>query len=218
MDIRTTSSARQTRSGGGLERGLGRIGGVAGLLVPAACAVAVYSTAVTGPNLRQGAFPWAASTGCVLAAITIAAVARQHARVWGHAAQAVARATKWGLVGIAAFFVVVGGEDLLNRTLGTARVLSDSDLLTGLGTLAASLLTLVVVPIGLLLVGLFAARAAVLPRPGRVAMLAVSPVLVLGALLTGLTETLWVSVAWPLLLAGCWAVVGTTLLREGSSR
>lgn len=95
-----------------------------------------------------------------------------------------------------------------NRTLGTARVLSDSDLLTGLGTLAASLLTIVVVPVGLLLVGLFTARAGVLARPGRVAMFAAGPVLILGAVLSGVTETLWISVTWPVLLGGCWAVVG----------
>jgi hypothetical protein len=221
MDISTTSSATTTsgtRSDSRPERGAKRIGGIAALLVPAACTVAVYSTAVAGPNLRQGAFPWAVSAGCVLAAMTVAALVRRHHQVWGRGGRTVARATTGGVVGVAVFFVVLGGEDLLNRTLGTARVLSDSDLLTGLGTLAASLLTIVVVPLGLLLVGYFTARAAVLARPGRVAMLAVGPVLVLRAVLTGLTETLWISATWPLLLGVCWAVVGTTLLREGSSR
>lgn len=82
-------------------------------MVPAACAVVVSSTAVAGPSLRQGAFPWAASTGCVLAALTIAALASRHVRVWGREARAVARATNWGLVGVAAFFFVLAGEDLL---------------------------------------------------------------------------------------------------------
>jgi hypothetical protein len=195
-----------------------RAGGIAGLLVPVACAVAVYSTAVDGPNLRQGAFPWAVSAGCVLAALTVAALARRHVQVWGRARRAVARTTTAGLAGVAGFFVLLGGEDLLNRTVGTARVLSGSDLLTGLGTLAASLLAVVVVPAGLLLVGVFVAGAGVLGRPGRAAMLAVGPGLVLGAALTGATATPLVFVTWPLLLGACWAVVGTALLREGSVR
>jgi hypothetical protein len=199
-------------------RRLRSLGGIAGMVVPAACAVAVYSTAVTGPNLRQGAFPWAAATGCVMAALTTASVAHCHQRAWKWGRRAVARMTTAGLMGVAAFFVVLGGEDLANRTFGTPRILSDSDLVTALGTLIASLLTVVVVPAGLLLIGIFTARAGVLPRPGRTAMLAIGPVLVLGALLTGITDASWVSATWPMLMGGCWAVVGAALLREGNIR
>ena len=215
---RTTGSNRPTSFGAGKGRRVERAGGVAGLFIPAACTSAVWSTVVAGPNLRQGAFPWAAATGCVLAAMTTAALARRHEPVWARGRQAVARATVASLAGVAAFFAVLGGEDLLNRTLGTARALSDSDLLTGLGTLVASLLATVVVPVGLLLVGLFTARCDLVAGPGRVAMLTVGPVLVLGAVLTGVTEALWISAIWPLLLGACWAVVGAALLRGGGDR
>ena len=195
-----------------------RVGGIAGLLVPAACAVAVISTALSGPNLRQGAFPWAASAGAVLTAFTIDALARRHDRVWGRLRRAVARGTTGGLLGVAVFFVALGTEDLANEGLGAPRVLSDSELVTGLGTLLASLLATLVVPIGLVLVGIFTSHARLLDRTGRTAMLAVGPVLILGALLTGVTDVSWISAAWPLLLGLCWAVVGASLLREGGHR
>jgi hypothetical protein len=182
------------------------------------CAIAVYSTAVNGPNLRQGAFPWAASSGCLLAALVIAALAGRHDGTWGRRPRVVANVTTWALVGVAAFFAGLGTEDLLHQTLGTPRFLSDSELITALGTLAASLLATVVVPAGLLLTGAFTARADVLSRPARAAALALGPVLVLGALLSGTTEAPWISAVWPLLLGGCWAIVGIGLLRERSDR
>ena len=55
--IRGTSTPRTWATRLRLSRGLQRLGGVAGLLVPAALAVAVYSTAVNGPNLRSNIAP-----------------------------------------------------------------------------------------------------------------------------------------------------------------
>ena len=112
------------------------------------CVIAVYSTAVNGPNLREGAFPWAASSGCFLAALVIAALAGRHDRTWGSGPRVVANVTTWALVGVAAFFAGLGTEDLLHQALGTPRILSGSELITALGTLSASLLTIVVVPAG----------------------------------------------------------------------
>jgi len=201
-----------------LSRDLERLGGAAGLLVPATLAVAVYSTAVNGPNLRQGAFPWAASTTCILVSLVTGALARRHHRTWGRWRRAVVNATTWALVVVAAFFIALGAEDLLHQGLGTPRLLSESGLIAGLGTLVASLLAIVVVPAGLLLTGAFTADAKVLSRPARTATLAVGPVLLLGALLTGMTDALWISVTWPLLLGGCWAVVGIDLLTKRSDR
>lgn len=215
----TTTSPRGTPgTRSGAPHGIERVAGTAGLLVPAACAVAAYATAVDGPNLRQGAFPWAAAAGCVLAALTTIGVGRRHDRAWGRGRRLVAWCTAGALAAVAAFFVVVGGEDLLNRTLGTARIISDNELVTAVGTLGASLLTVVAVPAGLVAVGVAAVRTGVLGRSGRAAMLVVGPVLVLGALVTAATEVAWVSAAWPLLLGGCWAVVGISLLHEGSVR
>jgi hypothetical protein len=210
----TTTTLTRPRRGGGSDR----LGGIAGLLVPAACAAAVISTALSGPNLRQGLFPWAAASGVALAGLTTATLARRHEHVWGRLRRAVVRATTWGLFGVATFFVALGTEDLVNQALGTSRVLSASELITGIGTLLASLLATVVVPVGLVLVGVFTVRARVLDRLGRAATCAIGPVLVLGALLTGTTDATWISATWPLLLGLCWAALGTSLIRAGGQR
>ena len=81
-----------------------------------------------------------------------------------------------------------------------------------------SLLATVLVPVGLLLVGVFTARARVLDRPTRAAALAIGPVLLLGAVLSGTSEALWISATWPTLLGMCWAVLGVGLLRDGGER
>jgi hypothetical protein len=124
------------------------------------------------------------------------------------------RATVLGLLGVAGFFAALGVEDLLNTTLGTARFLSDNDTVTAIGTLVASLLSTVLVPLGLILVGAATYRAHVLDPAGRVGMAAIGPVLLVGALLSGTTDAAWISALWPMVLAGCWALVGLSLLRR----
>ena len=191
-----------------------RLGGVAGLLVPFSCAAAVAITAASGANLRQNGFPWAAASGAALAAVAVLAVTRVHSQSWSAGSRMAGRATVLGLLGVAGFFAALGVEDLLNTTLGTARFLSDNDTVTAIGTLVASLLSTVLVPLGLILVGAAAYRAHVLDPAGRVGMAAIGPVLLIGALLSGTTDAAWISALWPMLLAGCWALVGLSLLRR----
>jgi hypothetical protein len=174
----------------------------------------VISTLIAGPNLRQAGFPWAASSGAALAAVTTAALRRRHGKTWSRAQHFVASSTVLGLLGVAAFFAALGIEDLTNAVLGLPRFLGDNAVVTALGTLAASLLAMVIVPIGLLLLGVFTIRARALDRSGRFAMAAIGPILIVGAVLTGTTGSMWVAVTWPLLLGGCWAAVGLSLLRR----
>ena len=133
----------------------------------------------------------------------------------GRPFQAAGIATAAGLLGIAGFFVALGVEDLLTGLVGTARFLSDNDAVTGLGTLVASLLSLLLVPLGLLAVGVATLRSGVLDRTGRLAAVALAPVLLLAALSTATTGSAAVPAACLVLFGVCWALLGRSLLHLG---
>ncbi len=122
-----------------------------------------------------------------------------------------------GLCGVGLFFAGLGTEDLLASQFGTGRFLSDNDVITALGTLFGSVLAVVVVPLGLLGVGIATVRANVLPTVGRWAAASLAPALLLGAVVSAATEPTWISGVWLILYGICWSLLGLGVLRPPGS-
>jgi len=97
---------------------------------------------------------------------------------------------------------------------GTPRFLSDNEAITGIGTLTGSLLTLVVTPVGLLILGVAAFRSGLLSRSGRIAALALTPSLILGALTSAAATSAPAAAAWVLVFSAFWFLLGRALLRS----
>jgi hypothetical protein len=80
--------------------------------------------------------------------------------------------------------MALGLEELLATWAGIPRFLSDNEVITGIGTLTGSVLTLVLAPFGLLVVGIAAFRSRLLSRSGRLSAVALGPCLILAALIS----------------------------------
>jgi hypothetical protein len=119
------------------------------------------------------------------------------------------------LLGIAGFFAALGTEDLLATMAGTSRFLSDNEAITGIGTLTGSVLSLIVTPLGLLILGVAAFRSRLLSRTGRIAAVALTPCLVLGALSSAAATSAPAAAAWVLVFSACWFLLGRALLQSG---
>lgn len=190
-----------------------RAAGFAGLLLPVPLLGAAWFTVTMGPNLRENGFPWTAAAAGVLAAICTAGLTGLHGSRWGRSGQAAGLATVAAMLGIAGFFAALGTEDLLARQLGMRRYLSDNDVITGVGTLTASALTLIVVPLGLVILGIATLRTAVLDRTGRLATAALAPCLLGSAITAGASSSTIAPSAWIVLFGGCWFLLGRSLRR-----
>jgi hypothetical protein len=152
----------------------------------AGCALAVAlmlaETLVGGSDLRSGLVPLSLAVVCLAGAVTVWAVAACELGVPQRLAAACARLVAAALVGVAGFFLSLAvlallGSDLLSADTG----------LTSSGTLVASLVTLVVVPVGLLVLGACLFRDRRLPlalrlEPWLLMVLLAGGVAVLGAL------------------------------------
>ena len=189
-----------------------RFGGFAGLLVPLPALGAAAVSVAVGPNLRQFGFPWLAALAAVLAGACTLGLAGVHAARWGRPLRSVAVATAAGLLGVAGFFAALGVEDLLAGLAGGSRFLSDNDTVTAVGTLVASVLALLVVPLGLLVLGVAALHSHRLDRTGRLAAAALTPSLLLAALAAAATASATTSAVCLGLFGVCWAVLGRSLL------
>ncbi len=192
-----------------------RAGGIAGLLVPLPLLAAAAIDLAVGPNLRQFGFPWAAALAAASAGACTLALTAVHRPHWKRPLVSVGTVTAAGLLGVAGFFAALGAEDLLAGLAGTDRFLSDNDAVTALGTLVASILALLAVPIGLLVLGVATLRSGVLDRPGRVASVALTPLLLLAALSTAATAVAAVPAACLVLFGVAWALLGRSLLHLG---
>lgn len=189
-----------------------RVGGIAGLVMPVPILTAAAITVVVGPNLRQYGFPWLAALAAVLSGACTLAVAAAHAGRWRRPPRAATMTTMAGLLGVAGFFAAIGAEDLIATRAGGTRLLSDDGAITAVGTLVASVLTLVVVPVGFGMLGSAVGRARVLDRPGRLAVASLAPSLILGALVSATTDLAWMSAAALAVFAACWYMLGRSLL------
>ena len=190
------------------------IGGIAGMLSPLPLLAAGWITATAGQNLRQNGFPWVATLAAILTAMCVLGLG---ALLSGHGSVVVRMAglaTAVALVGIAVFFAALGTEDLLATVVGTSRFLSDNEAITSIGTLTGSLLTLVVAPLGLLILGVAAFRSRLLSRTGRLAAVALTPCLVVGALTSAAATSAPTAAAWVLMFSACWFVLGRALLQS----
>jgi hypothetical protein len=191
-----------------------RIGGIAGVLSPLPLLAAGLITATAGQNLRQNGFPWAATLAAILLAMCVLGL-RALLSARGSAIVRVAgMATVMALLGIAGFFAALGTEDLLATVAGTSRFLSDNEAITGIGTLTGSLLTLVVTPLGLLIIEVAAFRSHLLSRSGRIAALALTPCLILGALSSSAATSAPAATVWMLAFSACWFLLGRALVRS----
>ena len=124
--------------------------------------------------------------------------------------------TSAALLGIAGFFMALGLEELLATWAGIPRFLSDNEVITGIGTLTGSVLTLVLAPFGLLVVGIAAFRSRLLSRSGRLSAVALGPCLILAALISAAATSARVAAAWVPVFCICWFVLGRSLLRSAS--
>ena len=197
--------------------GLPRLGGLAGLLSPLPLLAAGLITATAGQNLRQNGFPWAATLAAILCAVCILGLTALHSTRWTARERAAGLVTVAALVGIAGFFTALGAEDLLATLAGTPRFLSDNEAITGIGTLTGSIVTLVIAPLGLAVIGIATFRSRLLGRAGRLSAVTLAPCLVLGALVSASATSALVAAAWVPALAACWFLLGRDLIRSRSS-
>jgi hypothetical protein len=190
-----------------------RGGGIAGLIVPVPMLAAAAITVVVGPNLRQYGFPWVSAVAAVLCGACTLAVTAAHAHRWRRLPRAATMTTAAGLLGVAGFFAAIGTEDLIATRVDGTRFLSDDGAIAAVGTLIASVLTLVVIPVGLGILGSAVVSARVLGRTGRLAAAALAPSLILAALVTAIADRPWMSAAMVAVFAASWHVLGRSLLR-----
>lgn len=196
--------------------GLPWVGGIAGMLSPLPLLAAGLITATAGQNLRQNGFPWAATLAAILTALCVLGLTALHSTRWIAPVRGAGLATAAALLGIAGFFASLGAEDLLATVVGTPRFLSDNEAITGIGTLTGSILTLILTPLGLAVIGIATFRSRLLGPPGRIAAVALAPCLVLGALVSAAATTAPVAAAWVPLFGACWFLLGRDLLRSRS--
>jgi hypothetical protein len=187
------------------------------MLVPLPVGAVSLVIVSEGENLRQYGMPW-------LLAITALLLAGLFSGVHAVQADPPRRAERAGyafsiaaLVLVAGFFAVLGAEDLVDDLFGTGRFLSSNGVVTAIGTLAGSVASLIVLPIGLCLFGLGTARAHVLPGRSRWLPLAIPIVVVTGAALASKASTSLVSLAWVWLVAAACLHLGTVLWRMGAT-
>ncbi len=195
-----------------------RAGALAGLLVPLPVIAAAVITIAHAANIRQNGFPWAAAAAAVSAAACTLALTGVHARQWRAPERAVGLITVGGLLGVAGFFVALGLEDLIATVFDTPRFLSDNDVVTGVGTLTASLLSIVVVPLGWILVGVAALRARVLAPTARVATVLLTPLLIAGVITSAAFDSTTAAAAWLALFSACWCLIGRDILHHLDDR
>jgi hypothetical protein len=191
-----------------------RIGGIAGMLSALPLLAAGVITATAGQNLRQNGFPSAATLAAILTALCVLGLRALLSAHESTVVRVAGLATAGALVGIAGFFAALGTEDLLATVAGTSRFLSDNEAITGIGTLTGSVLTLVVTPVGLLILGIAAFRSHLLSRTGRFAAVALAPCLVLGALTSAAATSAPAAAAWVMVFSACWFLLGRALLRS----
>ena len=191
---------------------LPHLGGIAGMLSPLPLLAAGWITATAGQNLRQNGFPWAATLAAILTATCVLGLTALHSTRWAAPVRATALLTAVALLGIAGFFTALGTEDLLATLAGIPRFLSDNEAITGIGTLTGSILTLVITPLGLALIGIATFRSRLLTRTGRLSAVALAPCLVLGALLSSAATSAPVAAAWVPVFGACWFLLGRDIL------
>ena len=92
-------------------------------------------------DLRQNGFPWAATPAAILTAFSVLGLTARHTTRWAALVRATGLITAAALLGIAGYFTL-SIEDLLATLSGTPRFLSDNEVITGIGTLTGSVLTL----------------------------------------------------------------------------
>jgi len=175
---------------------------------------AAVITITHAANIRQNGFPWAAAAAAVSVAAGTLALTGVHARRWRAPERAVGLVTVGGLLGVAGFFLALGLEDTAATVFGTPRFLSDNDAVTGLGTLTASLLSVVVVPLGWILIGVAVLRARVLTPTARVAAILLTPLLIAGVITSAAFDSTPTSAAWLALFSACWCLIGRDILRH----
>ena len=214
--LQSGSPDNQRASGWKNNLALVRIGGIAGMLSPLPLLAAGVITATAGQNLRQNGFPWAATLAALLLAVCVLGLRALLSADGSAVVHVAGMVTAIALVGIAGFFAALGTEDLLATVAGTSRFLSANEAITGIGTLFGSVLSLVVTPLGLLILGVAAYRSRLLSRSGRIAALALTPCLVLGALTSAAATSAPAAAAWVLVFSACWFLLGRALV--GSSR
>jgi hypothetical protein len=193
---------------------LPRVGGIAGMVSPLPLLAAGWITATAGQNLRQNGFPWAATLAAILTATCVLGLTALHSMRWAAPLRAAGLVTAAALLAIAGFFTALGTEDLLATLASTPRFLSNNEAITSIGTLTGSILTLILTPLGLAVIGIATFRSGLLSRTGRLSAVAVAPCLVLGALVSAAATSAPVAAAWVPVLAACWFLLGRDLLRS----
>ena len=141
-------------------------------------------------NLRQSGTPWVLAAWAVLLLLCVRGVHALH--VWterrscARGAEVHLERVGYGCLAaslclVAVFFAALGLEDVLSAA-GLPRVLSDNEAVTGIGTLAASVSSLVLLPVGLLLFGIATLWRKALPWWGRAMPLCFAALLALTAI------------------------------------
>jgi hypothetical protein len=173
----------------------------AGLLTPVPVLAVGVITAAAGENLRQYGMPWVLAAGAVLVRSCLAGPHHLGASTAGRVERVGHVLVSVGLLAVATFFAGLAIEDLLDTTIGSGRFLSDNPALSAPLTLLGSILSLVVLPVGLVLYGI--AIAAARPVAGWACWLplALPVIIVAGAATASLTGLPFVSTVWAALVA-----------------
>ena len=194
-----------------------RVGAIAAMLVPFPVIAVTLIILTVGENLRQYGMPWLLAItavlmlGCLSGIHAVQVSPKRRLEAAGYAFSSVALAV------VAGFFTMIGLEDLIDNVFGTGRFLSSNGVITALGTLAGSLASLVVMPIGLCLFGIGTVRSRCLPGRTRWLPLVIPFTVVVGAAAGSAATTEAVSLAWTWLVAITYFKLGVTLLALGDT-
>ena len=177
---------------------------------PAALACRRLDHSDRRPEPAAERLSWAATLAAILTATCVLGLTALHSMRWAAPLRAAGLVTAAALLAIAGFFTALGTEDLLATLASTPRFLSNNEAITSIGTLTGSILTLILTPLGLAVIGIATFRSGLLSRTGRLSAVAVAPCLVLGALVSA------ASTSAPSPQPGCryWPPAGSLLGRD----
>lgn len=170
----------------------------------AAAAVDAWNSEV---NLRSGLIPWAFGALAVGVALILFGSFRGDI---GRPRWLLRCGSSCALVGLAAAGAFMFGTAILS-VLGSNLLSTGDTLVSALGTLFAGVCTLVVLPVGLLALGVAVLADKELPPGARWLPLVGTLVFLAGPVLVAVlpdADERWVLVMWPVVLAAAWATYG----------
>lgn len=189
-----------------------RLGGVSGIASAPATLIVSIGLLISGGDQRANLVPFVMPVAVLLMLGCVFGIFEAHRHHRNMILTSGLVMTVGALVGVSFFYIAVA----LSAVPAVAELI-ESDSAETIGTLLGSLLVIVILPSGLLLLGVGLLKACVLARWARPLPIVAVVLLALGAAAVSLVDDDKVVVAALLVLLGAtWALLGTALLMRGA--